>query len=81
MQRIGEREPLCFSVLKTTKETLLKMAHLERGSYLSNRGRFPRFHSLIQTRGGVGRSRDSYANPRRSRGFASVSRILPGVNT
>ena len=31
-------------------------------SQLSNRGRFPYFHSLIQTRGEVGRIRDSYAN-------------------
>ena len=37
---------------------------------LSNRGRFPCFHSLIKTRGGAGRIRDSYANPRRSQGFA-----------
>ena len=32
---------------------------------LSNRGRFPCFHSLIKTLGGVGRIRNSYANPRR----------------
>ena len=38
--------------------------------YLINRGRFPCFHSLIETRGRVGRIRDSYTNPRRSRRFA-----------
>ena len=38
--------------------------------YLSNRGCFLCFHSLFYTLGGVGRTQDSYANPRRSRGFA-----------
>ena len=40
--------------------------------YLSNRKRFP----CINTRG-VGRILHSYANPRRSRGFAQLSRIFP----
>ena len=33
-------------------------------------------YSHLNTRG-VGRIRDSYTNPRRSRGFAQLSRILP----